>query len=77
MEANQHIKSWKTLFTACIDQAPPLPEYKLLQLRQHLTGEALKCINNLEHSAAACEASKNRLERKFDGSFRFIGCCNH
>ena len=60
-------ESWKAAFTACIDQAPATPEYKLLQLRQHLTGEALKCIENLGHSAGAYEASKNRLERKFGG----------
>ena len=60
-------ESRKTAFTACIDQAPAAPEYKLLQLRQHLTGEALKCIENLGHSAGAYEASKNRLERKFGG----------
>ena len=35
-------EGWKAAFTACIDQAPATPEYKLLQLRQHLTGEALK-----------------------------------
>ena len=63
-------KSWKAAFTACIDQAPATPEYKLLQLRQHLAGDALKCIENLGHSAGACEASKNRLERKFGGSHR-------
>ena len=60
-------ESWKAAFTACIDQAPATPEYKLLQLRQHLTGEALKCIENLGHSAGAYEASKNRLKRKFGG----------
>ena len=60
-------ESWKAAFTACIDQAPATPEYKLLQLRQHLTGEALKCIENLGHSAGAYEASKNRLEKKFGG----------
>ena len=32
-----------------------------------LTGEALKCIENLGHSAGAYEASKNRLERKSGG----------
>ena len=63
-------EGWKAAFTACIDQAPATPEYKLLQLRQHLTGEALKCIENLGHSAGAYEASKNRLERKFGGSRR-------
>ena len=49
-------ESWKAAFTACIDQAPATPEYKLLQLRQHLTGEALKCIENLGHSAGAYES---------------------
>ena len=29
-------ESWKAAFTACTDQAPATPEYKLLQLR-HLT----------------------------------------
>ena len=64
-------ESWKAAFTACTDQAPATPEYKLLQLR-HLTGEALKCIENLEHSAGAYKASKNRLERKFGGSHRTL-----
>ena len=63
-------EGWKAAFTTCIDQAPATPEYKLLQLRQHLTGEALKCIKNLGHSTGAYEASKNRLERKFGGSCR-------
>ena len=63
-------ESWKAAFTACIDQAPAAPEYKFLQLRQHLAGDALKCIENLGHSAGAYEASKNRLERKFGGSRR-------
>ena len=63
-------RSWKAAFTACIDQAPATPDYKLLQLRQHLKGEVLKCIENLEHLAGAYEASKNRLERKFGESQR-------
>ena len=64
-------ESWEAAaFTACIDQAPATPEYKLLQLRQHLAWDALKCIENLGHSAGAYEASKNRLERKFGGSRR-------
>ena len=63
-------ESWKAAFTTCIDQAAATPEYKLLQPRQHLAGDALKCIENLGHSAGAYEASKNRLERKFGGSRR-------
>ena len=57
--------SWKAAFTACIHQAPATPEYKLLQLRQHLTGEALKYNENLGHLKGAYEAFENRLDRKF------------
>ena len=43
-------------------------EYKLLQLRQCLAGEALKTIvENLGHSATAYTTAKERLERKFGG----------
>ena len=33
-------QSWKAAFLACIDAAPVTAEYKLLQLRQYLAGEA-------------------------------------
>ena len=59
--------SWKAAFLACIDSAPATGEYKLLQLQQCLSGEALKTIENLGHSGAAYEAAKERLERKFGG----------
>ena len=59
-------------FMACIDPAPAKPEYKLLQLRQHLSGEALKAVETVGHSAAAYEAAKERLERKFGGQRRKI-----
>ena len=38
-------EGWKTAFMACVDKAPATPEYKLLQLRQYLSGEALKSWN--------------------------------
>ena len=57
---------------ACIDKAPATPEYKLLQLRQYLSGEALKTIESLGHSGYAYEAAKERLERKFGGKRRQI-----
>ena len=60
--------NWKAAFLACIDSAPATPEYKLLQLRQYLAGEALKSIENLGHSAVAYDAAKERLERKFGGN---------
>ena len=34
-------QNWKAAFMACVDQAPATAEYKLLQLRQCLAGEAL------------------------------------
>ena len=65
-------ESWKAAFIACIDKAPATPEYKLLQLRQYLSGEALKTIENLGHSGYAYEAAKERLDRKFGGQRRQI-----
>ena len=68
----RHYQSWRAAFLACFDSAPATGEYKLLQLRQYLSGEALKVINSLGHSAAAYEAAKDRLERKFGGKRRQI-----
>ena len=60
-------ENWKAAFMACIDKAPATAEYKLLQLRQCLTGEALKAIESVGYSAAAYEKAKDWLERKFGG----------
>ena len=57
---------------ACVDQAPATAEYKLLQLRQCLAGEALKAIESLSHSATAYQTAKERLDRKFGGQRRQI-----
>ena len=59
--------NWKAAFTACVDKAPATAEYKLLQLRQCLAGEALIAIKNLGHSAMAYQTAKERLDRKFGG----------
>ena len=59
-------------FLACINKAPATAEYKLLQLRPYLSGEALKCIENPGHSAVAYETAKERLERKFGGHRRQV-----
>ena len=58
---------WKTAFMACVDKAPATPEYKLLQSRQYLSGQVLKVVEPLRHSAAAYETAKERLEGKFGG----------
>ena len=64
--------SWKAAFMACVDKAPATPEYKLLQLKKYLSGEALKAVESLGHSAEAYEAAKSRLERKYGGQRRQI-----
>ena len=70
-------QSWKAAFLACIDVAAVTAEYKLLQLRQYVVGEAPYAINNFGHSAHAYEAAKEGLERKFGGKRRqvLIGWC--
>ena len=57
-------QNWKAAFVNCVDQAPATPEYKLLQLRQCLVGEALKSIENLGYSTTAYRATMDRLERR-------------
>ena len=42
-------EGWKTAFMVCMDKAPITPEYKLLQLRQYLSGEALKVVERVGH----------------------------
>ena len=59
--------SWKAAFMACVDKAPATAEYKLLQLKKYLSGEALAAVESLRHSAEAYEAANSRLERKFGG----------
>ena len=68
----QKYENWKAAFIACIDKSPLSAEYKLLQLRQYLSGDALKAIENLGHSAASYEAAKDRLDQKFGGLRRHI-----
>ena len=63
-------EGWKAAFMACVHQAPATPDYKLLQLRQHLSGEALKIVEPLGHSASAFEVAIALLEPKFGGERR-------
>ena len=65
-------QNWKAAFMACVDNAPATGEYKLLQLRQCLSGDALQAIENLGHSATAYEAAKDRLERRYGGRRRQV-----
>ena len=65
-------ENWKAVFMACIDKSPATLEFKLLQLRQYLSGEALKAVETLGHPASAYQAAKERLERKYGGKRRQI-----
>ena len=68
----KNYQSCRASFLACINSAPATTEYKLLQLRQYVSGEALKVIDSLGHSAAAYQAAKDRLDRKYGGKRRQI-----
>ena len=68
----KNYEAWKAAFYSCVDQARASPQYKLLRLHECLQGEALKVIENLGHSAAAYEAAKSRLERKYGGKRRAL-----
>lgn len=46
-------ESWKAAFNSFIDSAHATKEYKLLQLRQYLSEEALKAIESLGHTATS------------------------
>ena len=50
---------------------PATPEYKL-QLRQYLSGEPLRVIEKLGHSAATYEVAKERLDRTNGGRRRQV-----
>ena len=52
---------------ACVDQAPVTKEYKLLQLRSYLSGEALAAFESLGHSAIAYDSALERRKRRFGG----------
>ncbi|XP_067649100.1 uncharacterized protein [Haliotis asinina] len=65
-------ESWKTAFIACVDKANATNEYKLLQLKQYLAGEASEVISRLGHTAAADDVALERLERKYGGKRRQI-----
>ena len=68
----RYYRNWKAAFMACVDSAPCTGEYKLLQLRQCLSGEALNVIESLGYSTAAYEAAKERLERRYGGKRRQV-----
>ena len=55
----RYYPSWKAAFMACVDWAPVTSEYKMLQLRQYVSGEVLIAIENLGFSPAAYETAKD------------------
>ena len=41
--------SWKAAFMACVEKVPATAEYKPLQLKKCLSGEALRSVESLGH----------------------------
>ena len=65
-------QSWKASSMTCINQASTTAEYKLLQLRSSLKGEAFKVVDSIVNSATAYQPAKEGLERKYGGVRRHI-----
>ena len=65
-------ESFRAAFMACVHSAPASPEYKLLQLRQYVSGEALTAIESLGFSPAAYQAALDLLNRKYGGARRRV-----
>ena len=61
---------WLSAFKACIGSNNTSPEYKLLQLRQNLCGEALAYVEGFNFSAAGYEAAMRKLDEKYGGERR-------
>ena len=57
-------------FKAVVDSGNYDRTYKLLQLRQYLTGEALQCIESLGYSETAYQVALEKLNRKYGGERR-------
>jgi len=62
--------SWLAAFKACIGSSNFSPEYKLLQLRQYLRGEALSYVEGFNFSASGYEAAMRKLDDKYGGERR-------
>ena len=64
--------NWRASFSACVDASPLPSEYKLLQLREYLSGDALASIDCQGYGASAYDAAKARLDRKYGGNRRKV-----
>ena len=56
--------SWRPAFDEFVDKSATSNEYKLLQLKGALKGEALNVTVGLGHSGSAYTCAWDRLERK-------------
>ena len=56
----------------CVDRSSATNEYKRLQLKQYLAGEAAHLVARLGHSAAVYDVAIEMLYRKYGGRRRQI-----
>ena len=62
--------TWRATFKEFVDKTNTSPEYKLLQLKDALTGEAAQSTHGLGYSREAYECALDRLDRKYGGRRR-------
>ena len=65
-------EEWKAAFIACVGSSPATPEYKFLQMKQFLSGEALQAVANFGYTQRGYEEAKARLDKKFGGERRQV-----
>ena len=68
-------EEWKAAFIACVGSSPATPEYKFLQMKQFLSGEALQAVANFGYTQGGYEAAKARLDKQFGGERRQVARC--
>ncbi len=63
---------FRDAFDECVDKTSSSASYKMLQLREHLKDDALKCVEGFPASEIGYEAAKDKLETKFGGRRRLL-----
>ncbi|KAJ8040732.1 Alpha-N-acetylgalactosaminide alpha-2,6-sialyltransferase 6 [Holothuria leucospilota] len=63
---------FRDAFDECVGKSSLSPAYKMLQLRQHLDGEARKVIEGLPASELGFQTALDKLERKYGGERRYL-----
>lgn len=63
---------FRDAFDECVDKSTSSSSYKMLQLRHHLRGDALRAIEGLPASEIGYTAALKKLDTKFGGQRRYL-----